>query len=322
MKWKFWIYRYIHHYCLARGLSKQSLITYEINLNSFEQYMIRNHRCEDPGKLKICEVFEYLEYLKKVKGNGQSSLIKQATIIKNFYHGLVSLGFIEYYKNPLRDMQKLKAAPERMRDILNRKEVKRLLLSTNEATILGVRDRAIILLLFTTGIRASELCGLQSKDVDLEGQTIKVMGKGQRERIVPMNDETVEYLKKYIRVRGEISRLASFFKTRTGNGVTRKGLYDRIKRYVRLARISKTISAHNLRHSFATDMIQRNVNIVTLQKILGHRSITSTIRYLRITIEDLRVAIRKHPVTEFNDILKKHLGDVRMPYQLSISGFK
>ncbi len=100
------------------------------------------------------------------------------------------------------------------------------------------------------------------------------------------------------------------------------GLYDRIKKHVRLAKINKKISPHNLRHSFATDMLNRKVNIVTIQKILGHRCITSTIRYLRITINDLRDAISKHPVNEFSDVLDKYLPNVRLPYQLSRSGFK
>lgn len=322
MKWDYWIYRYVHNYCIVRGLKKESINTYEIGLANFQAYMINEKGKQEPKGIKITDIFDYLDHLRTVKGNGQASINKNSGIIKNFYEGLVSLDYLDYYENPMRDFKKMKAPPSKMRDILSRKEMKRLLSVTDEKTILGIRDRAMMLLLYTTGIRASELCLLKEKDVDLIGYSIKVMGKGQRERTVPLNEETVRYLKKYKKVRGRVSRIASFFRTRLGTGVTRKGLYDRIKKYVRVAKIRKTISAHNLRHSFATDMINRNVSLVTVQKILGHRCIASTIRYLRITIQDLRDAIKKHPVSEFNDILNKHLGDVRLPYQLSKSGFK
>tara|TARA_Y100000768_G_C23980099_1_gene685229 strand:- start:232 stop:1200 length:969 start_codon:yes stop_codon:yes gene_type:complete len=321
MNWDYWINRYIHNYCVVRGLTSESIKTYEGNLHNFQEYMVKEKRREGPRRVKISEIFDYLEYLKVERGNGQASINKVAAIIKVFYAGLVSLGHLEYYENPMRDFRRMKSAPSKMRDILSRKEAKRLLKSTDERTVLGVRDRAMILLLYTTGIRSSELCQLKEKDVDLNGYLIRVLGKGQKERLVPLNEETVRYLKKYKKIRGDSSSRSPFFKTRLGSGVTRKGLYDRIKKYVLIAGIRKRISAHNLRHSFATDLLNKNVNIVTVQKLLGHRNITSTMRYLRITIEDLREAVKRHPISEFSDILHKHLGDVRLPYQLSRSGF-
>lgn len=322
MQWQFYSYRFIHGFCIPRGNTAETIKTYDDVLKVFSSYMELKKRLSSPKEIKISDVFDYLQYLKSERGNGQSSIQKNAAIIKKFYEGLVALGLIEFYQNPVRDFKKVKGGEERVRDILSRKEVKRILMRPNENTVLGVRDKAIILLLYSTGIRASECVGLKVKDVDLEGHQITVMGKGQRERIVPLNIEVVKYLKKYVKVRGEGARLSSFFITRNKIGITRKGIYDRVKKYVREARIGKVISPHNLRHTFATEMIERKISLVTVQNLLGHRSISSTMRYLRINLKDIRDAIDKHPINEFTDVLERLLPDVRLPYQVSRSGFK
>jgi integrase/recombinase XerD len=223
----------------------------------------------------------------------------------------------------MRNFRTVKRGIERVRDVLTVKEFKRLLKSIDENTVLGIRDKSMLILLYGTGIRASELCGIKEKDINFEGFQLKVFGKGQRERVVCLNNQVVKYLKKYMKVRGRISKDKLFFRTRLGAGVSRKGLYDRVKKYVRLAGINKVISPHNIRHSFATALIEGGKHtIVTIKKMLGHRSISSTIRYLRENPEDMRRAANMHPVNSFNDILNEYLPNVRMPFQLSRSSFK
>lgn len=321
MRWDHYTYKFAN-LCMTRGLTTTTLKTYEDVLKVFVTYMEEQKRKRDPFDVKIGDIFDYLQYLKEVRGNGQHSVHKHASVLKKFYEAMVALGIIEYFENPLRDFKKMRPAEERVRDVLSRKEAKRLLMAPNENMILGIRDKAIMLLLYSTGIRASECEGLKNKDVDLEGSQIKVMGKGQKERIVPLSPEAVKYLRKYVQVRGEGSERSSFFITRVKKGITRKGIYDRIKKYVGLAKIKKVISPHNLRHTFATELVERKVGLVTIQHILGHRSISSTMRYLRINLKDLREAIEKHPINEFSDVLNKLLPNVRLPYQLSRSGFK
>lgn len=322
MEWLYYTSRFTNSFCVPRGLTSVSIKTYEDVLKIFSNYMEEKKKITKPASVHIQDVFDFLEYLKTERGNGQCSVCKNAAIIKKFYEGLVSLGIIDYLKNPMRDFKKMKRGEERVRDILSRKEIKRLLLAPDEGTVLGIRDKAIMLLLYTTGIRASECVNLKNKDVNLESHEIKVFGKGQKERIVPLNAEVVKYLKKYLLKRGEGSALSSFFKTRMGEGITRKGIYDRIKKYVRVAKINKNISPHNLRHTFATEMVERKISLVTIQSLLGHRCISSTMRYLRLSLKDMREAIEKHPINEFTDVLNRFLPDVRLPYQVSRSGFK
>ena len=322
MKWEYYIYRYVNQYCIARGLSPNSILTYENALHNFSDYIRKKKYKEDPLEVNATDVYNYLEFLKSEKGNEQGTLYKVSGILRKFYQGLVALGFVDFYKNPLKDFKRVKRGPQRLKDVLTKKEFKKLLKTPNENTILGIRDKSLILLLYTSGIRSSECCNLREKDVDLVGCQIKVMGKGDKERIVPLNKQTVRQLKKYKKVRGKIGINSSFFRTRLGEGMKRKGLYERVKKYVRLSCIGKAISPHNLRHSFATELIQNKVSIVTVQKLLGHSCITSTMKYLRITIQDIRDAIEKHPVNGFTDVVDRFLPDVRLPYQLSKSGFK
>ena len=323
MKWDYHIHRYISSYCVARGLSASSLETYQTDLYTFAEFMkVKKHK-DCPTRILPSDIYDYLSFIRTERKCSSSTVHKHSVIIKRFYQALVALGCIDYYEDPMRNFRTVKRGIERVRDVLTSKEFKKLLKSINENTILGIRDKTMLILLYSTGIRASELCGVKEKDINFEGYQLKVFGKGQRERVVCLSNIIIKYLKKYMRIRGNIGKDKLFFRTRLGDGVSRKGLYDRVKKYVRLAGINKVISPHNIRHSFATALAEGGKHsIATIKKMLGHRSITSTIRYLRDNPEDMRKAANMHPVNGFNDILNEYLPSVRMPFQLSRSSFK
>jgi len=322
MRWEFFIYQFTHSYCIPRGLTGESVKSYGEVMNIFGHYMRVEKKIEDPIKITALDFYDYLSYLKDKRGNGQNTIFKSSRVIKGFYDSMVSLDLMEPNRNPLKGIIKIKKGEERVRDVLTRKEMKRLLELPDEQTQVGVRDKALMLLLYSTGIRASECVGLKVKDVDLMSHQIKVFGKGQRERIVPLNREVVKYLKKYLRTKKSASDNSWFFTTRLKANITRKGLYDRIKKYIQMAKINKKIGPHNLRHTFATEMVGRKISLVTIQYLLGHRNISSTMRYLRINLSDIREAIEQHPINELSDVIDRFLPDVRLPYQLSRSGFK
>jgi len=172
MRWDHYTYKFINVLCITRGLTPTTIKTYEDVLKIFVTYMEEKKRKTDPKEIKISDIFDYLQYLKVERGNGQHSIQKNASVLKKFYEGLVSLGVIEFYENPLKDFKRIRTGEERVKDVLNRKEAKRLLMAPNESAILGIRDKAIMLLLYSTGIRASECVGLKNKDVDLEGHHV------------------------------------------------------------------------------------------------------------------------------------------------------
>lgn len=321
MRWDYWIDEYLSKYCMAKGLAATSIRTYEDVLRDFAKKMTELGR-NDPSTVEIRDVFEYLEYLKTERGNGQASVFKNSGVVRNFFYGLEALGLILPNSNPMRTFRRVKPPPRKFRDVLSKKEVKRLLEATDDKTIVGLRDKAMFMLMYSSGIRASECAGLKECDIDFEGAQIKVLGKGSHERTIPLSETAARCLKNYRRARGEVGLRGKFFKTRLGDGISRKGIYDRLKIYLKVARIFKKISPHNLRHTFATHTIKQGVNIVTLKELLGHRSIMSTMVYIRMTMLDLRKAIEAHPVNEFSDIVDTYLPGVRLPYQLSKSGFK
>jgi site-specific recombinase XerD len=178
-----------------------------------------------------------------------------------------------------------------------------------------LRDRAILALFYGTGIRASEFAHLTVDDVDLGNATVRVLGKGGHERTVPLNDAVVEALQRYAWARGAVSRTGAFFLSRSKRAMSRGALYERVRTYGQKAQLTKRISPHRLRHTFATHLVKAGVGIVTIRDLLGHRCITSTQVYLHVTARDLEEAAGLHPIYRLAPIVESLLPDVKLPFQ-------
>ena len=194
-------------------------------------------------------------------------------------------------------------------------DVRRLIERPNTDTVLGLRDRAIMTILYGTGIRASECAGLTEQDIDWQEQTIHVVGKGGHERTVPLNEEVVHMLKQYRLARGSVKSTAPFFRSREGGALSRNAIYERVRTTGRKARIEKRVSPHQLRHTFATHLIKAGVGLVTVRDLLGHRLITSTQIYIHLTAQDLRQAAQRHPITDLIKRVEDLLPNVKLPFQ-------
>jgi site-specific recombinase XerD len=217
--------------------------------------------------------------------------------------------------NPLAGFPKIKAASRKLPVILDAEEVSCVLASCRHDTVVGVRDRALMALLYGTGIRASECAGLLEGRVDLRALTITVRGKGGHERSVPFNEEVAAYLREYIQVRGPQLPAAPFFRSRFGRALSRGTLYERIRTLGRRARLAKPLSPHRLRHTFASHLVREGINLVTIRDLLGHRQITSTQIYLHVTAHDLRAAAERHPIARLLGTIEHLLPNVRLPFQ-------
>ncbi|MDP7322208.1 MAG: tyrosine-type recombinase/integrase [Bacteriovoracaceae bacterium] len=317
--WDYYINLYVHSYCLGRGLAKTTLVAYELELDTFADYMINKELKDSPSVLKMGHIHSYTEYLRKDKQNSNWAVNRSVGVIKGFCKYLVAKGILSSEFFPIHHFPKMKRGYVKVRDVLSKNEIKKLLKIIPNDTVVGLRDKAIIYLLYSTGIRASECEGLKLQDVDLDSGIIKVKGKGGDERSIPLVKESIRLLKRYKKVRGETKSDKSFFRTRLRTGVTRKCIYDRLKKYMKTTRIFKRISPHNLRHTFAKHAVDSGMNIVNLRDLLGHRSIASTQRYLQTCLNDLRKAVDEiHPV---KDILTSAIDylpdDVRLNYQRS-----
>jgi site-specific recombinase XerD len=210
---------------------------------------------------------------------------------------------------------RMKAAPVKLPTFLSEEETQALLGQPRTSTVLGLRDRALLTLLYGTGVRASEVASLRDVDVDLSDNTVRVIGKGGHERVVPLNVEVARALAQYRCARGRVTPQASFFKSRSGGSLSRNAIYERVRLHARRARIDKRVSPHQLRHTFATHLVRQGVQLVTIRDLLGHRCISSTQIYLHTTAQDLRQAAARHPVEHLVARLEDLLPHVRLPLQ-------
>jgi integrase/recombinase XerD len=209
---------------------------------------------------------------------------------------------------------KVKKPSRKLPEVLTEQEVPLLLAQPRKDTIIGLRDCALLTLLYGTGIRASECSGLDEKDLDLVNRTVRVKGKGGHERTVPLNDMVVKAMRVYLEARGA-HRSGALFVSRKGKRMSRNTIYERVRTHARKARIQKKVSPHRLRHAFATHLVRNGVNLMTIRDLLGHRQITSTQIYLHMTAQDLREAADRHPIGALVDTIKDLLPDVRLRFQ-------
>lgn len=315
MKWPYWITLYTQTHCTARGLRPKTIAAYEAALRQFHEYVRVVLNDKAPDALTARDLLEYVQHLRDVRRNGDSAVNRTVTILKNFYRAMVAMGYLDSPNNPMAAFPTVKAARRKLPVTCNAEEVEKLLSLPPDDTVLGVRDRAILALLYGTGIRASECSSLTEGDVDLTGCTVTVSGKGGHERSVPLNERVVAAMSQYRHHRGPAVAKAPFFRSRRGNGMSRGAIYERVRSWGHRARIARRISPHRLRHTFATHLVQAGVNIVTIRDLLGHKLITSTQVYLHVTAEDLRSAAEKHPIGRLLQTVDHLLADVTLPFQ-------
>jgi site-specific recombinase XerD len=315
MMWSYWMALYLRTHCVARGLSPLTIAAYEATLTQFRRWSEARNSAHSPDRVSAREVLEYLEYLRRERDNGGSAVNRAVTILRSFYRAIVAMGHLDPRANPLLGFPTIKAAPRKLPVVLDREEVQRLLATPRATTILGVRDRALLALLYGTGIRASECAGLRESHVDLRALTLTVRGKGGDERTIPFNDEVAARLREYIQVRGAQLPAAPFFRSRSGRALARGTLYERVRTLGRRARLAKPLCPHRLRHTFASHLVREGVGLVTIRDLLGHRHITSTQIYLHVTAQDLRAAAERHPISRLLGTIEHLLPDIRLPFQ-------
>lgn len=243
------------------------------------------------------EVFYHLN--DKGRQNAFSTQNNYIRAMKTFFYFLQAEGYLSY--NPAKGIAYAKVPTQLPKTILTPQEAKKLIKTPDIHTPLGYRDRAMLEVLYSTGIRRNELRNLKPQDVDCEKGFLRVtQGKGDRDRIVPLGKIACKYVENYIRlVRLDlVSKKNSpyLFLTWTGNQMCTGTMRDLIHKYTKKAKINKTVTPHVFRHSMATHLLQKKANIRCVQEILGHKFLDTTQKYTRITITDLKEAHQQcHP---------------------------
>jgi len=315
MKWGYWIALYTRTHCTARGLRPLTIAAYEAALRQFRGHVQEHLEAKSPDQVTASDILGYLQHLRVAKDNGDSAVNRHVVILRCFYRAIVAMGHLDPRANPMAGFPTIRAVARKLPAVLTPEETERLLSQPRSDTVLGIRDRAVLALLYGTGIRASECAQLRQGNVDLKALTVTVTGKGGHQRTVPLNEHVAEALRLYIHTRGPALPLAPFFVSRRRRALSRGAIYERVRSTARRARIAKVVSPHRLRHTFATDLVRAGIGLVTIRDLLGHRLITSTQIYLHVTAQDLRAAADRHPIARLLGTVEHLLPDVRLPFQ-------
>ena len=286
---------FLHYLIVEKGLSKNTIEAYGHGLSRFFNYVKRKGIEEVQGVGKF-EVRAFLVVLKK-QGLSTKTLLRNLVAIRSFFRFLIQEGILE--TNPLEEIESPKIA-KTLPQILALKEVEKLLDQPDVRTPLGIRDRAMLEVLYATGMRVSELIQLPINQVNLEGGFVFVYGKGSKERIVPLGAEAMKWISLYLGTaremlsRGKESRF--LFLNRLGKGMSRQRFWHNLKAYGQKAGIGKRITPHLLRHSFASHLLERGADLRSVQMMLGHADISTTQIYTHVARERLKKIHQKyHP---------------------------
>ncbi|MFC1868605.1 site-specific tyrosine recombinase XerD [Thermodesulfobacteriota bacterium] len=285
--------QFINHLIVERGLADNTIQSYSRDLMRFFRFLEK--RKISPLKVSRDHITEYIGSLNGILST--RSIARGLSAMKMFFRFLVSDGKIK--ESPARLLESMKL-PHRLPEILTRDEVDLLLDQPDISGSLGQRDKAMLELLYATGLRVSELIGLRLVNINLEAGYVRTIGKGSKERIVPMGDKSMEALKYYIsNGRAELLRGRSFpylFVNSRGGSISRQGFWKIIKKYGIMAGIKKKITPHRLRHSFASHLLEGGADLRSVQVMLGHADISTTQIYTHISRERLKKVHEKyHP---------------------------
>lgn len=295
MNWDSGFENFKNYLKLERGLSNNSIKSYEYDLILFKKFLIANKINDTPLNCKPETIKNYL--YKSFSDKKSISQARSISAIKSFFNYLIFEGYIK--DSPISNIESPKQE-KKLPKVLTEEEIKKLINSIDLNHDFGQRNKTIIEILYGTGIRVSELINLKLSNIFFKENIIKVIGKGNKERFVPLGEIASNELKIYInnRNRLKIDSKSSdiLFLNRYGRGLTRSMIFKIISDASKRVGLDKKISPHTLRHSFATHLIKNGADLRTIQMILGHESITTTEIYTHLDTLHLEEVLKKyHP---------------------------
>ena len=287
---------FLHYLMSECGVSINTLAAYRSDIARFVEWRKRHA----PGPLAGVDIPDLTGFVESLSNRGlaPSSVARHLATLSTFFRYLIFDGRLK------ENVAKLLIAPaiwDRLPTVLGPQAVMRLLEAPNTSTRLGRRDRAALETLYATGCRASEVVGLRPGDIDLEVGIVRCLGKGDRERIVPLGSQACQALAEYLaRDRPALiaphPETATVLVSRTGRPLSRVGLWRIVKTHSCVIGLGTSISPHTLRHSFATHLLAGGADLRAVQEMLGHASIATTQIYTRVELSRLRlVRDRFHP---------------------------
>ena len=278
---------FLNYLLVDKGLSNNTAKAYEADISSFFQWL--DNEDLKYKNLQEGHINQYISFLFQRKMRS-SSVNRKISSIKSFYIFLVKRNFVK--NSPLNDLvtpKQEKYLPESMSEA----EVDKLLNSPDVSNKIENRDKAMIEMLYATGMRISELVNLKITDVDMKRCVVKVFGKGSKERLVPFGETALDSLRSYLNEREQSSSKEIFLSNR-GKKMTRVAFWQRVKVYLIRENLKNSISPHTLRHAFATHLLNRGADLRSVQLLLGHSDLSTTQIYTHIAKQRLSDVLKKH----------------------------
>lgn len=285
--------QFLNHLRLEKALSENTVSNYSFDLNYFINYLIEEKKINDIGNIDEGTVESYIFFLRNSKSrNGEyysiKSINRYISTLKSFFKFLVAEKIITV--NPTDIIETPKMA-RNLPQVLSVKEIDGLLGKTDNTDVLGLRDRAMMEVMYASGLRVSEVINLEMQNILAGEGILRIFGKGSKERIVPVGNSALHFIQKYFeKSRPYLKKPFSddtVFLNHRGRKMSRMAVWNIISKYAKLAGIKKAIHPHTLRHSFATHLLEGGADIRIIQEMLGHSDISTTQIYTHVDREYL-----------------------------------
>jgi integrase/recombinase XerC len=302
--WDLLLDKFFHHLKTERTYSLYTLVAYGIDLKQFYFFLDQNFELEhiSPAHITKPVLRTYLGHLRK-KNYLATSINRKIACLKSFFGFLYRQNYIT--SNPAGSLFSLKMK-KKIPQTINYDNIKQALVLPEESSAIGIRDQAILELFYGTGIRLGELSNLKLNDIDFVNGLIKVSGKGNKQRLVPLGEFATRSLKKYMEVREQSLQktiakdVPTIFLNRYGKPLSSRGIQRRVKKY--LGQVSSDgTSPHVLRHSFATHLLDEGADLMAVKELLGHSDLATTQIYTHVSTERLKEIYKQaHPRADRN----------------------
>lgn len=286
---------YVHYLVIERGLSDNTIKSYSNDLKGFSNYLIKR----DINDFKQVDAKVILDYMKfmRLEGRARNSIIRFVSSMNEFFKYLVRFHYVEI--NPMENVDVPKQTST-YPDVLTVNEIDRLLVQPNTDDKYGIRDRTILEVMYATGLRVSETSNLKLDDLHLDLGFIQIVGKGDKERVIPIGKHAIKWIDIYLNQSRSLllknRRCSYLFLNAHGSRISRQSIWCKLKKYVNNAEINKIVTPHTLRHSFATHILENGADLRVVQELLGHSDISTTQIYTHVSHEHLIKAFDKyHP---------------------------
>ena len=288
-----WLEEFLQALAAEKGLAAATLAAYRSDAHLYLAFLEARGTGFDPRQPPERETIQHFLEDLRLQGKASATIVRAIVTLRSLHRFLKHEGLAPY--DPTEDFESYRLW-KKLPDVLTVEEVGLLLRAPDVEAKHGLRDRALLELLYATGLRVSELVGITPGQIHWKEGYVLVRGKGERERVVPVGRAALAITQRYLRERGAVKENSPLFVSRGERGFSRVGFWKLIRRYAKLAGIAKEISPHTLRHCFATHLIGGGADLRVVQELLGHSDISTTQIYTHVDQDRLKAVHRKfHP---------------------------